>query len=267
MAVADKKDMTTRRQPGRVVVVTAGGENPWIMINALATRFEDIVVLEEQSESKGLFLRRRARKLGWPTAIGQFATMVASRFGKRFTRKRADEILKFYRASGTPDPRVPVRHVTSVNDADAAKLIGSLAPDVVFLISCRMLKAATLAQIPCPVINFHAGINPLYRGLMGGYWARVNDDTGNFGATVHLVDEGVDTGGVLYQSRQAPDRRDTMHTYPLLQTAASTDIAIAAVDDALKGRLRPFDVAGRSQQWYHPPIWTWLSTGIRRGIW
>ncbi|MNW17421.1 hypothetical protein D3C71_2166050 [compost metagenome] len=58
-----------------------------------------------------------------------------------------------------------------------------------------------------------------------------------------------------------------MHTYPLLQTAASTGIAIAAVDDALKGKLQPLDVAGPSQQWYHPPIWTWLWNGIRRGIW
>ena len=267
MADADNKDITTRQQPGRVVVVTGGGENPWIMINALAAHFGEVVVLQEQPESKGLFLRRRARKLGWATAIGQFATMVVSRFGKRFTRKRSDEILKLYGVSGTPDPRVPVRHITSVNDAETVALIRSLAPDVVFLVSCRMLKGATLARIPCPVINFHAGINPGYRGLMGGYWARINNDVGNFGATVHLVDEGVDTGGILYQSRQTPDLRDTMHTYPMLQTAASTDIAIAAIDDALKGRLKPLDVAGPSQQWYHPPVWTWLWNGIRRGIW
>ncbi|NVD38901.1 formyl transferase [Ensifer sp. HO-A22] len=267
MADADNETMTTGKQSGRVVVVTAGGENPWIMINALAARFDDIVVLEERPESKGLFLRRRARKLGWPMALGQLATMVASRFGKRFTRKRAQEILRHYGVSATPDQRVPLRQVLSINDGEAVSHLRQLAPEVVFLISCRMLKPVTLAQIPCPVVNFHAGINPRYRGLMGGYWARVSNDVANFGATVHLVDEGVDTGVILYQARQTPDRRDTMHTYPLLQTAASTDIVIAALDDALKGRLRPLDVAGPSQQWYHPPIWTWLWTGIRRGIW
>lgn len=51
-------------RPGRVVVVTAGGENPWIMINAFSAHFADVAVVEEQPESKGLFLRRRARKLG-----------------------------------------------------------------------------------------------------------------------------------------------------------------------------------------------------------
>ncbi|MBZ7922071.1 formyl transferase [Ensifer adhaerens] len=255
------------KRPGRVVVVTAGGENPWIMINALAARFADVTVFEEQPESKGLFLRRRARKLGWVTALGQLATMIASRFGKRFTRRRAEEILAIYKVSGKSAPSIPIRSVASINDADAIAQARALKPDVVFLISCRMLKAETLAAMPCPVINFHAGINPAYRGLMGGYWARVNNDVENFGATVHLVDAGVDTGGVLYQSRQKPARSDTMHTYPLLQTAASTEIAIAAITDALDGNLRTIDVAGPSRQWFHPPIWTWVWNGLTRRIW
>ncbi|KRD53355.1 formyl transferase [Ensifer sp. Root278] len=255
------------KRPGRIVVVTAGGENPWIMINALAARFSDITVIEEQPESKAVFLRRRARKLGWPTALGQLATMIASRFGKRFTRSRAKEILKTYKVSGTPDPSITIKPVASINDAETLVHIRALDPGVVFLISCRMLKAGTLAAIPCPVLNFHAGINPTYRGLMGGYWALVSDDAENFGATVHLVDAGVDTGGVLYQSRQRPSQSDTMHTYPLLQTAASTEIAIAAVEDALEGNLRPTDVAGPSRQWYHPPIWTWVWNGLTRRIW
>ncbi|ANK72740.1 MULTISPECIES: formyl transferase [Ensifer] len=254
-------------RPGRVVVVTAGGENPWIMINAFSAHFADVAVVEEQPESKGLFLRRRARKLGWLTALGQLATMIASRFGKRFTRKRADEIFATYKVSGKPDPSIPVKSIASINDTDAIAQVRALKPDVVFLISCRMLKAETLAAFPCPVLNFHAGINPAYRGLMGGYWAQVNNDLENFGATVHLVDAGVDTGGVLYQSRQKPAPHDTMHTYPLLQTAASTDIAIAAVGDALAGKLQVIDVAGPSRQWYHPPIWTWIWNGLKRGIW
>ena len=255
------------KRPGRIVVVTAGGENPWIMINALAARFSDITVIEEQPESKAVFLRRRARKLGWPTALGQLATMIASRFGKRFTRRRAEEIFATYKVSGKLDSSIPIKSVASINDADAIKQIRALKPGVIFLISCRLLKAETLAAIPCPVLNFHAGINPTYRGLMGGYWALVNDDAENFGATVHLVDAGVDTGGVLYQSRQRPSQSDTMHTYPLLQTAASTDIAIAAVTDALDGKLRPVDVAGPSRQWFHPPIWAWVWNGLTRRIW
>ncbi len=255
---------TANRQ---IVIVTAGGRNPQILINALDSRFGNVTVLLEQPESKTLFLKRRIRKLGLLTAAGQFATMVASKFGKRFTEKRTAEILQQYNADDRENPAIPVIAVDSINMPDTIKRIGALQPAVVFLVSCRMLSASTLSAMLCPVINFHAGINPRYRGLMGGYWARVENDEANFGATVHLVDAGVDTGDILYQSRMTPSKSDTMHTYPLLQTAASTDIVIRAIEDALSGNLKPLPTHGNSRQWYHPPIWTWLWNGVTRGIW
>ncbi len=262
--------MQETREPGhRIVVVTAGGPNPQVMINALAGRFGAgaITIIREEPESKSVFLKRRAKKLGWIAAGGQFATMAVSKFGKRFTQLRAAEILRDYGASDTDNPAVSVIDIGSINAPSAAARIRDLAPDVIFLISCRMLSRTTLSAMPCPVLNFHAGINPHYRGLMGGYWALATGDAANFGATVHLVDEGVDTGDVLYQSRMTPSKNDTLHTYPLLQTAASTDIAIRAIEDVLNGTIRPVPTTGNSKQWYHPPIWTWLWNGVTRGVW
>lgn len=258
--------MNEERQ-GKLVIITAGGRNPQVLINALARRFPDLTVLVEPPESKSLFVRRRARKLGWITALGQLATMMSSRFGKRFTEARAAEILRDYGLSDAPDPAIRTIAIPSINSAEAIDVLRAERPDAILLVSCRMLSAATLSMMPCPVMNLHAGINPHYRGLMGGYWSRICSDEGNFGTTIHLVDAGVDTGGVLYQARVKPLRSDTMHTYPLLLTAAGTDIAGRAVEDALAGRLTPISVSGTSRQWYHPPIWTYLWNGMRRGIW
>ncbi|TCM48733.1 formyl transferase-like protein [Rhizobium sp. PP-F2F-G48] len=259
--------MSEGKRAGRVAVVTAGGRNPQILINALANRFSEVVVLQEPGEPKSVFVKRRARKLGWPVALGQLVTMVASKFGKRWTEGRARAILETYDVTDTPNADVQTIPIPSINTPDALRQATQLSPDVVFLVSCRMLSAKTLAAFTCPVINFHAGINPRYRGLMGGYWARVNRDEENFGATVHLVDAGVDTGGILYQARMTPAKADTMHTYPLLQTAAATGIAVQAVEDALADTLRPIAVSGPSRQWYHPPVWTWVWNGLTRGIW
>ncbi|MCF3640904.1 formyl transferase [Rhizobium sp. TRM95111] len=259
------RDVPSRRP--LVAILTQGGPNPEIVVNALKTRFPDLVVIVEQPESKALFVRRRARKLGWLQALGQLATMIVSKFGKRFTAARAAEILRDYDADATVDPAVRRLSVGSANDPEFAALVRDLKPAVLMAVSCRMLKTETLAAMPCPVLNLHAGINPQYRGLQGGYWSRVMDDEENFGATVHLVDAGVDTGGVLYQTRVKPSPRDTMHTYPLLQTAAATAIVVSAVKDAVEGRLAPRPVDGPSRQWYHPAIWTWFRHGFSRGIW
>jgi len=250
-----------------VAVLIQPGPNPEIVVNALKAAFPDLVVIEEEPESKKLFIRRRARKLGWMQALGQLATMVVSKFGKRFTRARTGEILEQFAANPFPDSRIRRIAVPSANSPGFLRVLEEIRPQALLLVSCRMLKRETLAAIACPVLNFHAGINPRYRGLQGGYWARVMKDEENFGATVHLVDAGVDTGGVLYQHRMRPSERDTIHTYPLLQTAASTGIVVQATRDAVAGDLKPLEMAGPSRQWYHPPVWAWLWTGVTRGIW
>lgn len=250
-----------------VAMLIQPGRNPEIVVNAVRAAFPNLVVIEETPESKKLFIRRRAKKLGWIQALGQLATMVVSKYGKRFTATRAQEILEEFCARADVDSTIRRIAIPSANGPELLTALDDIRPAALLLVSTRMLKAATLAAIPCPVLNFHAGINPQYRGLQGGYWARIMNDEENFGATVHLVDAGVDTGGVLYQHRLRPSKRDTMHTYPLLQTAASAGIAVTALRDAVTGSLKPLKTAAPSRQWYHPPIWTWLWNGVTRGIW
>jgi hypothetical protein len=251
----------------RVVVMTAGGTNPQVMINALARHFPDLHVVQEEPESKSTLLRRRAKRFGWFTALGQLATMVASRLGKSVTARRTEEIIRKYGLAAEPNPAIPVTHVPSLNDPAFLATVTALEPAAVFTISCRILSPATLAAIPCPVINFHAGINPMYRGQMGGYWSLVERDEGNFGATVHLVDKGIDTGGTLYEKRLKPSPRDSLATYPLLMTAACVDISIQALEDAITGTLKPRQPQGPSFLRFPPPIWTWLYHGLRKRIW
>jgi hypothetical protein len=247
--------------------MTAGGQSPQVMINALAAHFSDLHVIEEKPEAKGDILKRRARRLGWINALGQLATMIASRLGKRVATKRSDEIIGQYGLSSAPNPQIPLTEVSSLNSAECHALVTELGPAVVFSISCCLLSKATLAAMPCPVINFHAGINPAYRGQMGGYWSRIEKDTENFGGTVHLVDAGVDTGETLYEQRVKPQEKDTIATYPLLATAASTGIVVTAIEDALAGRLKPYRPGGRSVLRFPPPIWIWLYHGVTKNIW
>ena len=250
-----------------VIVMTAGGANPQVMINALKTHWPDLHIIEEQPESKKAILQRRAKRLGWLTAVGQLATMIASRLGKNVAARRSKEILATYGQSAAVDPSIPIHHVESLNGTECHALLTRLRPQVIFTISCRLLSKETLAACPCPIINFHAGINPTYRGQMGGYWALVENDAENFGATIHLVDAGTDTGGTLYEKRVTPGQGDFIATYPLLLTSASTDMAIDAIRDVLAGSIVVRKQSGRSALRFPPPIWTWLWNGLTKGIW
>ncbi len=250
-----------------VLVMTAGGPNPAIVVNALRRHSFNVAVALEQPEPKWQITRRRARRLGWVQAVGQLATMMAARLLRPLASRRIAAILSQTGLSPEIGPDIPLHPVATINSDEARALVTALKPAVVLLVSTRLMSADMLAQIACPVINLHAGINPGYRGQMGGYWSLVEEDAGNFGATLHLVDAGIDTGATLYEVRTLPDRGDFIATYPLLLTATAIDITLRAVHDAIDGRLAPFEPEGPSALRYPPPIWTWLANGLRRRIW
>lgn len=257
----------TTKNPGPVCVVTAGGPIPWIIINALKQSFPDVRVIVEDSEGYLTFLRRRARRLGWVETSGQLATMVMIRVGKLVTARRLRHMVASAGMDMTPSDRQLIVEVPSVNTDVFIQAVDSIRPAAILLVGCRMVTAATLERIVCPVLNYHAGITPMYRGMNGGYWALANDDRDNFGSTVHLVDRGVDTGQVVAQVRCVPRASDTIMTYAFTQAAASLQMCVDALRLAAVGQLATVEAAGPSRQWYHPPLWQYLRTGFEKGVW
>jgi folate-dependent phosphoribosylglycinamide formyltransferase PurN len=250
-----------------IVIVTEGSPHIWAIVNALRDRFGTVRVILESPESKKKLLLKRARRQGFVSAAGQLATMVLIRLGKRFSAAHATRLIREEKLQTDPVPGQLIIPVSSANSSECIEKIAQIRPGVVLLAGCRLLSSDILAQIPCPVLNYHAGITPKYRGMNGGYWALASGDAQNFGTTVHLVDAGVDTGAVLRQVRGTPQPGDTISSYALRQAAFSRAICVEAVADALAGKLATFDPGLPSKQWFHPTVWSYAWTGFRRGIW
>ncbi|MDQ6433006.1 formyltransferase family protein [Mesorhizobium sp. LHD-90] len=251
----------------RIVVVTEGGFHIWGIVNALSARFGPVTVILEQPESKWAILKRRARRQGWLSVAGQIGTMVVIRTSKVLLARRLAAVAVETGFDATPPKPERTVEILSANSPEFLDALRRLAPEAVLLAGCRLLKSETLAGISCPVLNYHAGITPKYRGMNGGYWALATGDAENFGTTVHLADAGVDTGAILYQERGKPSKSDTIATYALTQAAFSREIIVRALQDALTGKLVPVDTGLPSRQWYHPTLWRYLWTGLIRNVW
>jgi methionyl-tRNA formyltransferase len=251
----------------RIAVLTTGGGAPAPIVNALAAAFDDHRVFIEPPESKALFLKRRARRIGWMATAHQFPIMVMGKFAKRFVQTRYREIEDQFHCSFSLDAGVKRQVVTSGNGDDFTTALRDFAPDALMLAGSRMLTKKTLAQITCPVVNFHAGINPKYRGLNGGYWAVVNNDLANYGTTVHYVDAGVDTGDVIAQARFDPSGKDTILTHQHFLSAASASYCVETLRNVLTGDAASIDPDLLSAQYYHPSLTAYIYKGLARGIW
>ena len=250
----------------RIVVLTAQGTLSRIVVNGLAARLGPLTVISEQPETRGNVFRRRARLLGFVPAIGQVALGLAMRLDRRRGRKLR-EIYASHGLNPDRDPAIPVHSVPSINAQACRDLLTELKPDVVAVYGTRLLSRQTLAAVSAPFINYHAGITPKYRGQDPAYWALATGDAEHAGVTIHLVDQGVDTGAVLYQERVVFGPGDTLGTYQHVQAATALPLFAAAIEDALANRLAPVAVDLPSMQWFPPTIWTYVRIGLTRGVW
>ncbi len=100
-----------------------------------------------------------------------------------------------------------------------------------------------------------------------GYWALAEGDHAHAVVTIHLIDEGVDTGAILYTAAFEATDRDNIVTYYYLQAAAAVPLLMEAVEDALNGRLSSKTSTLPSRQWFHPTLWQYFRTGLSKGVW
>lgn len=251
---------------GEVVLIVAGGELAQRAVKHLAARFPGLVVLQEEPETKWQIIRRRIRLLGPASALGQVLAGFMIRLVARFNLERAREIRQADPADVSARG-VRVIKIGSVNSDRCRRALRLLQPRVVAVYGTRIISQRTLDAIDAPFINYHAGINPKYRGQHPAYWARVAGDDENAGVTVHLVDKGVDTGDVVYQAPVAFSPKDNIATYQYVQLATGMTLLAAALNDTLAGRLRTTRVELPSKLWFLPTIWQYVWNGAVKGVW
>lgn len=161
---------------------------------------------------------------------------------------------------GAPPPGVPVHRTADPNDEGTRLFLESVAPDVV-LARCKTLLRPEVFSVPRHgTVVLHPGICPEYRNAHGCFWALARRDTGNVGATMLRIDEGVDTGPVFAYYRAAIDERRESHV--VIQHRVVFDNLDEIGDDlrrVVAGSMPPIDTTGRpSAAWGQPRLTDYL---------
>lgn len=260
--------MSVERREGFGVVMLTGHEySARVVFNGLKHAVPFTAVIRESPASKSQLVRRRIQKLGILTVAGQLAFQLGMAKVLRSSAKaRASEIEREFGFSQAPIEGVPVLDVVSVNDETCRAELRKLRPSIVLVNGTRIISRDTLSCTGAQFINIHAGITPRYRGVHGGYWALAEGDADHCGVTVHLVDPGIDTGGILRQARIFPTAKDNFTTYTLLQLAAGIPLVQEAIQDLRAGRVELRNGPDGSKLWSHPTIWQYFYNRWRRGV-
>ena len=157
------------------VLVSGGGTNLQALIDKVADgQLDDVEIVIVISSREDAFALTRAEKAGITTAVA----------------REQQEVLKELKASG----------------AEIVVLAGYM----------RVLSPEIIAEYRDRIINIHPSLIPKYCGK-GFYGMRVHKaviEAGEkeSGATVHYVDEGVDTGAIILQEKVPVLDGDTPET-------------------------------------------------------
>lgn len=245
----------------KIIILARDCDSTNIVYNFLKKYFEiNAIVFEQPIPRKKQFLNR-AKRLGYMNAMSQVVFFLCiSPVIKRFTQKRKAEIFKQYDLDETPPPESLITRIRYANTEEGRAVLKQLDPDLIIVNGTRIISKRTLESVRSTFINIHTGITPAFRGVHGGYWAVANGKKELFGTTVHYVDTGVDTGGIIEQVFVEPTKKDNFYTYPYLQYATVLPVLKNVIQSFVEGNkpATRSPVTTDSELWFHPTVFQWL---------
>jgi folate-dependent phosphoribosylglycinamide formyltransferase PurN len=250
----------------RILILSGKSQFVEFIYNGLRAEHAIEKVIIENDVAEKVQEQRRRKKIGFSGVIGQrlFATYIVGKLKKK-SGARVREIIKQTGLNGAKIPAGEIEYVPSVNASGTIELIVQLHPDLIIVNGTRILSKKFLSAITCPIVNIHGGITPQYRGLAGSYWALANGELDKCGSTIHLVDEGVDTGAILYQDTINITAADNYLTYTFLQLPKEIAMLKKVIADIESNNLKPIVQHGVSGLWYEPTIWQyWYNKVVKK---
>jgi len=250
----------------RVVMLCGNSQSSRIMYNGLASDVNiECVILENKPAGKSI-IQRRLTKLGVIKTIGQLLFLLINKLIVKTSQSRIKQLMSDYGLNDNCIPIEIIKQVDSVNSEITINILKEINPDAIVVNGTRIISINILSSIDVPFINTHMGITPKYRGVHGGYWALASGDTENCGVTVHLVDQGIDTGGVLYQDIIHADDSDNFNTYPIHQIAKAIPLMKAALNDVREKRINVKEGVLPSKLWTHPTLLEYVNNLIQKRV-
>lgn len=132
------------------------------------------------------------------------------------------------------DHGVDCATVSSLNSAEAAELVRSARADGVLYAGGGILRRTFLEAAQGRVLNAHSGPLPRVRGMNACEWSLLLGDEP--AVTIHAIDEGIDTGGVLETIPIRVEHGDTISSLRAKCVVAGVEGMLRALP-ALEGPL------------------------------
>jgi len=193
----------------------------------------------------GLSARKRLRGLVRQHGVPAVASRVIANqlFGRLHERRQALQLERLFDgrhlrewwdASGIRPVVVP-----HLNHKEAHAAIATLQPDILVRVSGGVLKRPTFGQARLAALNIHHGVAPRIRGMWSIPWGIVEARPDWIGATVHQIDDGIDTGRVFWRGSPQIAPGDTATTLFFRVHLEAVEALVSVIRTCARGETPP----------------------------
>jgi len=123
--------------------------------------------------------------------------------------------------------KVPYHSVTSLNEEDSLNIIKNAKPDWLVYAGGGILKNKFIDANKGKILNAHAGPLPEIRGMNACEWSLLTGLEPN--VTVHLINRGIDTGGIIKRYPVAVEQGDGIERLRSKTTAIGINALVETV--------------------------------------
>ncbi|HNQ21839.1 MAG TPA: formyl transferase [Phycisphaerae bacterium] len=139
----------------------------------------------------------------------------------------------------TPACRVRRLAPGKLNTDATPAFLRAAGVDMVVVYGTNLIKQPLLGGWPGRMLNLHLGLSPYYRGTATNFYPLLNDEPEYVGATIHLIDPGIDSGPIFRHARPEIVADDRPHTIGCKAILAGTGAMMDVLGALSAGRITP----------------------------
>ena len=131
-------------------------------------------------------------------------------------------------------PNLQLARIGDIHAPDSLAKVREFAPELGLSLAAPILRRSLFSLPVLGTINLHKGRLPEFRGMPPAFWELWHDQT-EVGCSVHWVDDRLDTGDVLAETRIDRARFSTVRGLQLRLDEVGVDLMRDAVKDIIAG--------------------------------
>lgn len=165
--------------------------------------------------------------------------IVAAYYAERTRQERL--MVERGTTAGDAHSSIPQRVVskTTLNDPDTVAFLRQREIDVALVYGTDLIRPPLLDAFSGRMVNMHLGLSPYYRGTATNFYPLLNEEPEYVGATIHLIDPGIDTGAILTHARPNIIADDQPHTIGCKSIDAGIDALLRVVPQWYRAERKP----------------------------